>query len=55
MARGETTQQKVHYKGKDEDFIIFLDDIEAFKKYQTDSSVPMAQFISSFKVFVSHR
>lgn len=55
MVKGNTTQTKVHYKGKDEDFIIFVDDIETFKKWQSDKSVPMAHFISTFQVFVTHK
>ncbi|KAI1631557.1 shwachman-Bodian-diamond syndrome protein [Biscogniauxia mediterranea] len=55
MVKGESTQIKVHYKGQDEDFIVFVDDVETFKKWQSDKSVPMAHFISSFKVFVTHK
>ncbi|KAI1779901.1 shwachman-Bodian-diamond syndrome protein [Hypoxylon cercidicola] len=55
MTKGEATQVKVHYKGKDEDFIIFVDDIETYKKWQNDKSVPMAHFISAFKIFVTHK
>ncbi|KAI0013471.1 shwachman-Bodian-diamond syndrome protein [Xylariaceae sp. FL0662B] len=55
MTRGETVQVKVHYKGKDEDFIIFVDDLATYKKWQSDKSTPMAHFVSTFKVFVTHR
>ncbi|KAI1764754.1 shwachman-Bodian-diamond syndrome protein [Hypoxylon sp. FL1150] len=55
MTRGEATQVKVHYKGKDEDFIIFVDDINDYKKWQGDKSVPMSHFISTFKIFVTHK
>ncbi|KAF5023929.1 hypothetical protein F66182_4009 [Fusarium sp. NRRL 66182] len=54
MARGETTQTKVHYKGSSEDFLIFIDDFETYKKWQSDKSVPLAHFISSFKIFLTH-
>ncbi|KAG5657226.1 hypothetical protein HG530_012788 [Fusarium avenaceum] len=53
MARGETQQTKVHYKGGD-DFIVFIDDVETYQKWKTDKSVPLAHFISSFKIFVTH-
>jgi hypothetical protein len=53
MARGETQQTKVHYKGGD-DFIIFIDDVETYQKWKSDKSVPLAHFISSFKIFVTH-
>ncbi|KAI1661330.1 shwachman-Bodian-diamond syndrome protein [Daldinia decipiens] len=55
MTKGETTQVKVHYKGKEDDFIIFIDDIETYKKWKSDKSVPMAHFISAFKIFVTHK
>lgn len=55
MARGETTQSKVHVKGKDDDFLVFVDDVETYKKWQGDKSVPLAHFVSSFKVFLTHK
>ena len=55
MARGDAQQVKVHYKGNDEDFLVFVDDIETFKKWKSDKSVPMAHFISTYKVFVTHK
>lgn len=55
MARGGTTQTKVHYKGKDEDFIILVDDEATCKKWMQDKSVPLAHFISAFNVFVTHK
>jgi len=54
MARGGTTQTKVHFKGKDDDFLIFLDSPEDYKKWLNDKSVPLAQVVSSFKIFVTH-
>ncbi|KAF4495161.1 shwachman-bodian-diamond syndrome [Fusarium agapanthi] len=53
MARGETQQTKVHYKGSD-DFIIFIDDVETYQKWKSDKSIPLAHFISSFKIFLTH-
>jgi hypothetical protein len=53
MARGETQQTKVHYKGSD-DFVIFVDDVELYQKWKTDKSIPLAHFISSFKIFLTH-
>ena len=55
MARGETVQTKVHYKGSDEDFIIFLDNVDQYKKWLNDRSIPLADFVSAFKIFVTHR
>lgn len=55
MARGNDSQVKVHYQGKDEDFIIFVDDAEAVKKWKEDSSIPLSQVVSGFKVFVTDK
>ncbi|EHK40662.1 uncharacterized protein TrAtP1_003990 [Trichoderma atroviride] len=55
MTRGESTQVKVHYKGKQEDFIVFVDDVETYKKWQSDKSIPPAQFVSTFNVFLTHK
>jgi len=53
MARGEATQVKCHYKGKEDDFVVFLDDVQAAKNWKTDKSIPLPQFISAFKIFVT--
>ena len=55
MTRGEANQTKVHYKGKDEDFVIFVDDAKAAKDWKTDKSIPLTQVVSSFKIFVTHK
>ncbi|KAK1986528.1 shwachman-Bodian-diamond syndrome protein [Colletotrichum cereale] len=55
MVRGEAHQTKVHYKGQEDDFIVFVEDPELFKKWKTDKSIPLAHFISSFKIFVTHK
>jgi len=55
MTRGESTQSKIHYKGKQEDFIVFVDDVDTYKKWQSDKSIPLAHFISTFNVFLTHR
>lgn len=54
MARGETIQTKVHFKGKEDDYVVFVDDVDTYKKWQSDKSVPMAHFVSSFQVFQTH-
>jgi len=55
MTRGEATQTKVHLKGKDDDFIVFVDDYETYQKWLNDKSIPLAHFVSTFKVFVIHK
>ncbi|KAF6840040.1 RNA-binding protein [Colletotrichum plurivorum] len=55
MVRGEAQQTKVHYKGQADDFLVFVEDPELYQKWQSDKSVPMAHFVSSFKIFVTHK
>ncbi len=55
MTRGETHQVKLHLKGKSDDFLVFIDDVAEYKKWQTDKSVPLAHFVSTFKIFVTHK
>ncbi|KKY28007.1 putative rna binding [Phaeomoniella chlamydospora] len=53
--RGNAGQTKVHYVGKDEDFIVFVDDPQAVKDWKNDKSTPLAQVVSGWKVFVTHK
>lgn len=53
--KGATEQIKVHYKGSEDDFIIFIDDQQTYKNWKSDKSVPLAHFISAFKIFVTHK
>ncbi|KAK4129594.1 DUF1960-domain-containing protein [Parathielavia appendiculata] len=55
MTRGDVSHVKVHYKGAAEDFVVFLDSVDDFKRWQSDKSVPLAQVVSSFKVFTTHK
>lgn len=55
MVKGESSQVKVHYKGQEDDFLIFIDDVSDYKKWQEDKSIPMSHFISAFKIFVTHK
>ena len=55
MPRGNAVQSKVHYKGKEDDFVIFVDDIEAVQNWKKDRSIPLAQVVSGFKIFVTHK
>jgi len=55
MPRGNDAQTKVHYQGKDDDFVIFIDSIAAVKKWKEDRSTPLAQVVSGFKIFVTHK
>lgn len=55
MPRGNASLSKVHYQGKDEDFVIMVDDIEAVQNWKNDRSIPLAQVVSGFKIFVTHK
>jgi hypothetical protein len=56
MTRGESTQSKVHYKGSSDDFLVFVEDQDQYKQWlKGDTSIPLAQIVSSFKIFLTHR
>ena len=59
MTRGSAQTTKVHYKGQNDDFLVFIDDVEAYKKYQTEKegekTTPLAQVVSSFQVFTTDK
>jgi hypothetical protein len=55
MAKGEAQQTKVHYKGQEDDFIVFVDSAEDYKKWLGDKTVPLAQVVNSFKIFITHK
>lgn len=55
MPRGNVSQVKVHYHGKEDDFVIFVDDVESVEKWKNDRSIPLAQVVSGFKIFVTHK
>lgn len=59
--KGATEQTKIHFKGADEDFIIFVDDVSEYETYMKglkDKAVAkpaLSHFISAFDVFVTHK
>jgi hypothetical protein len=55
MARGDANQTKVHYKGTDEDFVVFVENASVITQWKTDKTVPLAQVVNSFKIFVTHK
>lgn len=55
MPRGASEQTKVHYKGKEDDFIIFVDSHKAVQDWKQDKSIPLAQVVNGWKVFVTHK
>lgn len=49
------TQIRVHYKGDSDDFIVFAENAQAVQDWKKDRSIPLAQVVDSFKVFVTHK
>lgn len=55
MPRGQVEVSKVHYKGQEEDFVVFVDSAEDLEKWKSDRSIPLASVVNSFKIFITHR
>jgi hypothetical protein len=55
MTRGNTKQSKVYYKGRAEDFVIFVADITAVENWRKDHTLPLAQVMDGWKIFTSHQ
>jgi ribosome maturation protein Sdo1 len=55
MTRGNDQVTKVYYKGQTDDFLIFVDDVEAARKWKNDRTIPLAQVLSGWGIFITHR
>ena len=55
MPRGHVDVTKVFFKGKTDDFIVFIESPEDLKKWKADQSIPMAQVVNSFKIMLTHK
>lgn len=55
MTRGNESNSKVFYKGANDDFVVFVDDIAALNNWRNDRSIPLAQVLNGWKVFVTHK
>jgi len=53
--RGNAPQTKVHVKGNEDDYVIFVESAQAVRDWKADKSIPMAQVVSGFKIFVTHK
>lgn len=53
--RGNDQTSKVHYKGKGDDFIAFVESKKAVQDWKADKTVPLAQVVGGWKVFVTHK
>ncbi|KAJ5374547.1 hypothetical protein N7517_006553 [Penicillium concentricum] len=54
MARGNDTASKIFYKGRSDDFIVFVDDLEILKKWKNDRSIPLTEVLNGWKIFLTH-
>jgi hypothetical protein len=55
MARGETQQTRVHFKGREDEFIVFVDDANAVEEWLADRSIPLVQVVKAFEIFVTSK
>ncbi|KAF8254045.1 DUF1960-domain-containing protein [Wilcoxina mikolae CBS 423.85] len=56
MARGNAEFVKVIYTAKGgESFIVLVDSLEDYEAWKKDESIPLAQVVSGFQVFTSHK
>ncbi|KAK2737089.1 hypothetical protein FQN55_001301 [Onygenales sp. PD_40] len=55
MARGNVGVYKVFYRGENDDFIVFVDDVATLKSWKKDRSIPLAEVVSGYKIFITHR
>lgn len=53
--RGNAQNTKVHYKGKEDDFVIFVESAKAVQEWKRDKSVPLAQVVNGWKIFCTHK
>jgi hypothetical protein len=55
MTRGDGEIVKVHYRGKEDDFVIMVEGAEAVKRWKADKTIPLVDVVNSFDVFVTHK
>lgn len=55
MPRGNGPVTKVFFKGKTDDFIVFIESPEDLEAWKKDRSIPLAQVVNSFKIMLTHK
>ena len=55
MPKGNVAQSKVHYQGKEDDFVVLVEDAEIVSKWKEDRSIPLSDVVSGFKIFITHK
>lgn len=51
MTRGETQQTKVHFKGMNDEFVVFVNNTQAAEEWILDKSIPLVQVVKVFKIY----
>ncbi|KAL2869819.1 SBDS family protein [Aspergillus lucknowensis] len=52
--RATEASNKIFYKGKTDDFIVFVNDAASLKNWKNDSSIPLSEVVNGWKIFVTH-
>jgi hypothetical protein len=57
MARGNTQEVKVHYKGPNtgDDYVIYITSAETLQNWKKDKTIGLVDVLDGFFVFVSHK
>lgn len=53
MVKGEANTTKVHFKGKEDDFIVFVENAKVLTEWKSDKTIPLAQVVGAFSVFTT--
>ncbi|KAL4983956.1 ribosome maturation protein [Aspergillus falconensis] len=53
--RASDPSSKVFYKGKSDDFVVFVEDPATFKNWKNDSTIPLSDVVNGWKIFVTHK
>ncbi|KAL4867921.1 hypothetical protein BDV12DRAFT_170555 [Aspergillus spectabilis] len=53
--RANDPSNKIFYKGKSDDFIVFVEDAATLKNWKNDSSIPLSDVVNGWKIFVTHK
>lgn len=53
--RANDPTNKIFYKGKSDDFIVFVNDAATLQNWKNDSSIPLAEVVNGWKIFVTHK
>ncbi|KAJ5606546.1 hypothetical protein N7510_009327 [Penicillium lagena] len=54
MPRANESTSKIFYKGRSDDFIVFVDDLDILHKWRKDRSIPLSDVLNGWKIFVTH-